>query len=133
MGGLTPPGRSMCGRMPSRFATVEGEAKQLSAPSLRGSLTNTRRTNVVPIGQLHGAKLSSFQHQACVGTPCTNGFQRINNLNKKGTMHKNPKILRELPVDQCTGKTKLVTKRHARRGSMKQKHFSVYETCLLNN
>mgnify|MGYP007080397741 CR=1 FL=1 len=133
MGGLTPPGRLMCGRMPSRFATVEGKSKQLSAPSLRGSLTNTRRTNVAPIGQLHGAKLSSFQHQAYVGAPCTNGFQRINNLNKKGTMHKNPKILRELPVDWCTGKTKLVTKRPARRGSMKQKHFSVYETCLLNN
>jgi len=40
VGGLTPPGRSMDGRKPSRFATVEGEAKQLSAPGLRGSLTN---------------------------------------------------------------------------------------------
>jgi len=33
-----------------------GKAKQLSAPSLRWSL-------VVPIGQLHGAKLSGFQCQ----------------------------------------------------------------------
>jgi len=37
-----PPGQSMSmhGRTPSRFATVEGKAEQLSAPSLLGSLTN---------------------------------------------------------------------------------------------
>jgi len=39
---------------------ASGKAKWLSAPSLRGSL-------VAPIGQLHGAKLSSFQCQAHVG------------------------------------------------------------------
>jgi len=39
----------MHGRKPSRFATVEGEAKQLSVPTLRGSLT-----------KMHGRKPSRF-------------------------------------------------------------------------
>jgi len=85
VGGLTPPGRSMhrCGRTPSRFATVEGEAKQLSVPKLRWSPFGT----LTAWGRPHGAKLTRrakcTKIRNSTGTPCRPMHRKQNLCQKR--------------------------------------------------
>jgi len=94
VGGLTPPGRSTHGRMHgrthSRFATVEGEAKQLSAPKLRGS----------PFGTLIDRAAKCAKIRNSTGTPCGSMHRKTKLVTKtpgrRGSFHKNAKCVCEM-------------------------------------